>query len=542
MAQFIAYLWDDQSVRAISASANGADISIHALVEQRRETPTDELTAETALENAVSSALERVGAERGQTTAFAIRRSQAEIRTLAFPDVPDEDLPSMVRIQASQVLNSGSDGLLDFTPIGKLPDGQRFITLTALDHDTQIEIISSAAAAGVTIGNMTLHPLGTADYINKHLPSPDPRLIIDLLGIEAELTVARDGVAELVRTIRISPDTPDVSYIVSEVRRTMTAYQNQPNGDAIAQIVVVGTDHLHEQIADALSTLDVDSLHTFDPFQHVLLDKSVRENLPQSTSSFLGLIGLANQLIHGVTPSIDLLHPTQPPKQTEKRDKAVRTGLYAALAVAVVTTLLALPIANLHRSISETRPAESLQQKASDRFEKYSSAVESITTYESSAISWLDELTLLSDTLPSDPNDVIVDGFSGRSDNSRIRDTDSPLGTIFLDMHLKDASVFEQLPTSLDNGSHLVESKGLTPDTTENGLYTRRTQQTITIHNSTSDPNAKESNRDEVREPIEPPPPSQQPPSTDGDADNSDETEANNQNVTATTATTEGKA
>ena len=56
MAKFIAYEWDDQSVRAISASAKGSDIAIHALVEKPLEAPNKDTTPGTILENTISAA------------------------------------------------------------------------------------------------------------------------------------------------------------------------------------------------------------------------------------------------------------------------------------------------------------------------------------------------------------------------------------------------------------------------------------------------------------------------------------------------------
>ena len=481
MAKFIAYEWDDQSVRAISASPKGTDIAIHALVEKDLAPATEESPADLILENTIASVLEEVGATRGQATAFSARRSQAEVRMLTFPNVPEHDLPDMVRIQAPQIFNAGTEGLLDFTPIGELQDGQRYIAAAAISNETQVEIISSASAAGVTISNMTLHPFGTAAYVQKHVPFDDARLIVDNLGVEAELTIAREGVAHLVRTIRLVPDAPDLNYIASEVRRTLTSYENQPNGADVKQIVIAGTTDLHQNLSNTLGPLVTEPIVLFNPTDHPSLDASVQKNLPENAASFLGLIGLAQQLTEGSIPPIDFLHPTEPPKQTEKRDKVVRTGVYTALAVVAVIVALFVPVANLKNSIAKTRPAAELQKTLKEKYDRSSTQVNSIQAYETSAINWLDELALLSDTLPPNPNDVIIDGFSGRSNNTRNRTEESALGSIFLDMHLKNSGVFERLSTTLGGGSHLVESKGLTPDTTEDGLYTRRTQQTITI-------------------------------------------------------------
>ena len=245
--------------------------------------------------------------------------------------------------------------------------------------------------------------------------------------------------------------------------------------------MIAGTTETHRTLSETLGPLVTEPIVQFDPTEHPSLDASVQKNLPENAASFLGLIGLAQQLTEGSIPPIDFLHPTEPPKQTEKRDKAVRTGVYAALAVVAIIVGMLIPVANLKNNITKTRPAAELQKTVKEKFDQSSTQLGAIQAYESSSINWLDKLALLSDTLPPNPNDVIIDGFSGRSDNTRNRTAESPLGSIFLDMHLKNSGVFEQLPTTLGDGSHLVESKGLTPDTTEDGLYTRRTQQTITI-------------------------------------------------------------
>ena len=137
-------------------------------------------------------------------------------------------------------------------------------------------------------------------------------------------------------------------------------------------------------------------------------------------------------------------------------------------------------------------PDAELRTALQKQLDQVDSQLKAIQAYEASTVNWLDEMALLSDTLPPNPNDVIINGFRGRSDNSPSRTADTPLGLIFLDMHLKNSSVFEQLSTTLDGGTHLVASQDLTPDTTEDGQYTRRTQQTITI----LPPNEQEANDD----------------------------------------------
>ena len=480
MAKFIAYEWDDQSVRAIAASAKGSDIAIHQLVEEQIQPPSNELDYETSLDNAIARALEQAGASRGQALTYSARRSQAEVRMLAFPNIPESELPDMVRIQAPTVFNAGDEGLLDFTLLGTLQDGQRYIAAAALSNETQIDVISTAATAGYTIGNMTLHPFGSAHYVEKHLPSTVARLIVDLLGVEAELTVARDGVAHLVRTIRLVPDSPDLNYIASEVRRTLTSYENQPNGGDVSQIVIAGNTTTHTELSRILDPLVSEPIEIFNPFDHARLDAGLQSDLPDNAASFLGLIGAAAQLTSDTIPAIDFLHPTRPPKQTDTRDKAVKYGSLAAVGIAVLIGLALWPIITIKKEISAKQDEMSNSKQVQAQKEMNDSTLGAVNAFTDSRVSWLSEVAYLSDNLPADPNDAIINTFSGRSVAQREGSENGTAAQIFLDMHLKNSGVFALL-NGLTNELHSVEGKGLTPDPTEDGLYTRRTQQSILI-------------------------------------------------------------
>ena len=488
MAKFVAYEWDDQSVRAISASAKGADLAIHGLVEEAIQPASEDVDAESSRESAISSALASVGAGRGQAVTFSARRSQAEVRMLVFPDIPESELPDLVRIQAPTIFNAGDDGLLDFTPLGELQDGQRYIAAAAIENNTQVDIISSAAAAGVTIGNMTLHPFGSAFYVEKYLPSSTARLIVEILGVEAELTVARDGVAHLVRTIRLVPDSPDLNYISSEVRRTLTSYENQPNGGDVTQIVIVGDDAIHQELSDILSSLVDEPIELFNPLTHAAIDSSAKSNIPNNASAFLGLMGCVTQLANDEIPAIDFLHPTQPPKQTVGRDRAVKFGSYAAVALAVIAVALWYPIKSKKDTIAEkyqlAGQAASLTPqmiKAQDEKNQILAAkLGTVDDFSSNTVSWLNEIAYLSDTLPQDPNDVIVNGFTARINQNRSGQNANVKARLTLDTLLRDASLLNTMTTSIRNPLHAISNNGLqeTPDTPP---YTRKTLQLIDL-------------------------------------------------------------
>ena len=488
MAKFVAYEWDDQSVRAISASAKGADLAIHGLVEEAIQPASEDVDSEASRETAISNALASVGVGRGQAVAFSARRSQAEVRMLVFPDIPESELPDLVRIQAPTIFNAGDDGLLDFTPLGELQDGQRYIAAAAIENDTQVDIISSAAAAGVTIGNMTLHPFGSALFVEKYLPSSTARLIVEILGVEAELTVARDGVAHLVRTIRLVPDSPDLNYISSEVRRTLTSYENQPNGGDVTQIVIVGNEAIHQELSDLLSSLVDEPVELFNPLTHATIDSTARSNMPKNASVFLGLMGCVTQLANNEIPAIDFLHPTQPPKQTAGRDRAVKLGSYAVAALAVIAVALWYPVKSKKDTIAEkyqlAGQAVSLTPqmiKTQDEKNKIlASKLGTVDDFSSNTVSWLNEIAYLSDTLPQDPNDVIVNGFSARINQNRSGQNANVKARLTLDTLLRDASLLNTMTTSIRNPLHAISNNGLqeTPDTPP---YTRKTLQLIDL-------------------------------------------------------------
>ena len=103
-----------------------------------------------------------------------------------------------------------------------------------------------------------------------------------------------------------------------------------------------------------------------------------------------------------------------------------------------------------------------------------------VDDFSSNTVSWLNEIAYLSDTLPQDPNDVIVNGFTARINQNRSGQNANVKARLTLDTLLRDASLLNTMTTSIRNPLHAISNNGLqeTPDTPP---YTRKTLQLIDL-------------------------------------------------------------
>ncbi len=74
----------------------------------------------------------------------------------------------------------------------------------------------------------------------KSIPRGQVVLLVDPLGVEADLTAVVDGTAVFLRTTRISSDPPPLQALLAEIRLTMAAASNQLGGRRIESIVLCG--------------------------------------------------------------------------------------------------------------------------------------------------------------------------------------------------------------------------------------------------------------------------------------------------------------
>ena len=471
MARLITCEWDTNSVRLLVSHVQGNNIAIDKMVEIAI---TDEPTSESGLnplESALESAAKAAGLSGQSDVVFVLRRAQTEMRLLTLPNIPTAELPDAVRFQVSQEFNTADDGPIDFAVLGETDDNRIFVTVATVAPEVLADVIATSNMAGLNSRSVVLSSFSTAHFLDCQTPSSQHRLIIDVLDGVIELTVSHNGMAQFARSVKLPESGITSQRVLSEVRRTIASYSNQPTPGDIERVTIIGNSNLHQKIQDQLSLrlkVDVD---LYDPLNDCIvtsLENTDDASTPDEPAQFTALIGTAFQLQIGESSTLDFVNPRKPPVPISPIRKNFKYIALGVVALFLAAFFLIRPITTAQNRISELQTA--LQDKPTkDKTNKaLTDRLQQLETFEASKINWLDELVSISNKFPP-AEQALVDRFTAKNAPSG-RGASETLGQIYVDVHLLNAESLQMLETNLLTPSYRITGTGIQSDK-ENAKY-----------------------------------------------------------------------
>ena len=215
MPQLFALEWDPREIRLMVASGRGRQVVFEHAFSIPCEIDASAADAAEQIGRKIAAELDARGLARSETVV-AVGRNNIELRQLQLPPAPDDDLPDMVRFQASREFNELDDKwLLDFVPIDGSAETPRTVLATAIAPAVLKQIEAVCEHAGLTMRRLLLRPCEAALLLEgqKSIPSGQVVLLVDPLGVEADLTAVVDGTAVFLRTTRFSSDPPPLQAL-----------------------------------------------------------------------------------------------------------------------------------------------------------------------------------------------------------------------------------------------------------------------------------------------------------------------------------------
>jgi len=459
MAQLLAIEWDDAEARLAVASQRGGRMVVEEAfsVDLRPRNP-DVDEADLDVGGRIAAALVARGIGRVETLV-AVGRSSIELRKLSLPIAPENELPELVRFQAMREFNELTDDwLLDFVPIGEPSEEAQEVLAAAIDPQLVDQIEQTCNAAGLKPRRLILRPCAAASLLAR---VPDPqgpglRLLVDLLAGEVDLTVMIGHRVAFLRTARIVGDPPKTRVLVTEIRRTMAAAQNQLGGRRVESILLCGTGDEHAARAHDVGADLQTPTELFDPFSSVELGRNLRRALPDHPGRFAPLLGMLATEAEQAEHAIDFMHPRRGPESVSRR----RWFVVAAVAVAVV--VLAFLV---HRRLERSNLAseiESLEAQISGRegleeeTKSVQKSVAEIERWAAGEVVWLDQLAHLSNKAPPAREAMLTE--------MTLSSVLTGGGRISVKGLAKDASTIDTVEQRMRGAKHAVESGGSSED------------------------------------------------------------------------------
>lgn len=456
MAKLIALEWDTSEARVAVGNPRGNDV----VVEEAFSFPLVPGTPNTApsvedIEEQLAAELTRRGLGSGDALV-AVPRSSIELRTLSLPRTPPEEIPDMVRFQATQAFPSiGDDWPLDFVQLDSLDESLNLLAaVTSPEEVAKVQRI--CRASDLDNRCLALRPFATVSLLHRHesIDAYCSSLIVDLLPGGADLTATYKGNVVFMRSVRL-PSGEDVAAqsaaLVRELRRTIGAAQNQMGGNRIEQIVVCGAEphytDLRKSIADTLPL----NVVAFDPFKVLQLSRHLEQNHPENAGRFAPLLGMLAAEVAGTGHSIDFLNPRRRPRSPSNklRNVLIAAGLAAMLVAGA--TVFSSKKQQLDDEIARLNKESRQLDVAVEKAEKLMDKTDRIKVFTDGDITWLDELRRVARRLP-DADHLILREISLGPGRERG-------GRIILKGNVVTAEVIAKLEETLRYGDTMVEGR-----------------------------------------------------------------------------------
>ena len=465
MATYLAIDWEQQHLCGLEGeSARGAEVTrcfTLSWPESIDVTETPEAAGEWLKEQ-----LAGLGVSSRQVL-LTLPREDAVVRHLELPAVSDEELPDLVRFQASTKSALSLDKLcLDYMPLPQREDFEgRDVLMTTIAADRVANIRSVLTAAGLELQSISLTPVATAELVSR-VEEPDARaenaasLILSRHGDRVEISVVQNHRLVFSHSTRVvsGDETQKTQSILVEVSRTSIALQKLSHGIRIVHAWVVGAAGSHAELIGALNArLDCEAT-TVDPLETT--DVTLRtQDTPGDRTLYAGPVGMLLARERTSVEAIDFLNPR---KYVEKRNwRQYRLAIAGGTAAVLLLTLLGVRwalMANLEGKIAE-RKTEIAEIQGSLNSQKTTLATATtIRTWQRKDRQWLEDFRRLIETMEGTEryyfSELQVNSGSGTA-----------LGEIVAHGAAKEREHVEDLYNKIEsNEAFEVQPRDITPD------------------------------------------------------------------------------
>ena len=261
-----------------------------------------------------------------------VPREAVVIRQLQLPNVPNDELPTLVSFQAAAKSSTPTASIaVDYIPLGPSGDGQAVLA-AMLDSHRIHRMRELLNRAQLQLVSLEVSPFLIAELVAREEEqggTPNiPTLIVAQTGDRVEISILdrRRLIASHAVWLPEGDAVRHVSPLQTEINRCLISLSQSHPGVEIDQVYLIEDQRadeavermLQERFGDKTHPLNLGLLGTVIPADHRL--------------AYLALIARGLTGAAGLTPRVDLIKPRKP---AEKVDNT-RRNLIAAGAAAVV--------------------------------------------------------------------------------------------------------------------------------------------------------------------------------------------------------------
>lgn len=407
MARYLVLEWDAQLARLAVADVAGGRVVVEKGITIPFPVPAEGEPASTnaARLDLLSQKITELGWSKLDST-ISIGRSLLEIRALQVPQVPEDELPDLVRFQATRSFSTLSEeSPVDFIPLADASDGGKILLAAALSTSVLNDVRRLTDKASLRLEHVVCRPFAAAELLPDSFADDKFRLLVDVLGNEADLIVTSGKNVVFPRSVKLVPDEDPATLargLIAEIRRTLMAARNQLGGGAATEIVLMGSEGQQGKLLKALVAEFKDSITVklFDPLSATGVSVRSSDSFTEETSVFAPLLGVLSSKAAGRAPTIDFLNPRKRPEPISYRPLLIKAGIAAAVLFVMMSGYLYWTLSTLDSEIAGLKESLKQIQSRADKGKSILASASKVDEFVAQDVVLLDEMVALSEKFP----------------------------------------------------------------------------------------------------------------------------------------------
>ena len=408
MSDILALEWEHEQVAGVLATLGGGQVRVRQCFVIPREPA---LRGEQGLPpDWLRSELTRLGVGTASQVLVTLPRDDGFVRRLELPEVPDEELPAMVRLQMGTKSSvSMDDQSLDFIPLAKRSEmpGREVLAAT-VPHELLSEIQRQCQGLNATVIGVGLAATAISELVVRaEAGIPGDRtgvsLVVGRFAHRLEIAVYRLGGVFFSHAARLSAGVDgETQSIVPEVSRALVALRGALSDLKIERVWTLVSPAEQETVTTALERRLNCEVRPLDAWGTV--DTAALSNWPEESvkSQFAGPLGMLLSRESPRALGLDFLNPR---KTVVKPDHRKRNLTYAGFgAGALVASLLGYQmwtVSSLDSEIEQLKFKDNQLALEIKKGKPVENAVALVDKWRTDGVDWLDQMRDFVDRMPS---------------------------------------------------------------------------------------------------------------------------------------------
>lgn len=411
MPRVVAFEWNAEQLRVIQARVTGRSASLEKLWTFNLPTPPEERDQpETPLSEKLA---QQVGDFLGtlqlprSEALVVVSRAHVELRQLTLPPAPDEELPDMVRFQASREFTAlEEDWPLDFCPLDNDPSQPRNVLAAAMHPRLMTRIREVCERHRLRLVRVGVRPFTAAAVILRAEAKirTTPALLVGLFSDEADLSLLLDGQVVLSRCARLHgdplQDSEAVVDLVGQIRRTIAAAQGTLGARRVEQVVLCGAGQATLALAERLRGELRQEIAVFDPTFLPAVAGVISQVSTETLGQFVPLVGILEEYAGQAPPTLDFVHPRRRPAPPSRRPYVVAGLLTAAISLGGIFVYGHIQDAARREEIRQLQERLKMLEARDRQLAQLEQRVNELSSWEGESVNWLEELQRLTVKIP----------------------------------------------------------------------------------------------------------------------------------------------